>query len=57
MNGMNSTQTGTPFYASPEVWKEQDYDFKSDVWSVGIIAYEMACLTLPFFDEDLDIVY
>ena len=25
------TQTGTPYYASPEVWKDQPYDAKSDI--------------------------
>lgn len=33
--GLNYTQTGTPYYASPEVWKEKPYDFKSDIWSIG----------------------
>lgn len=26
--GMLETQTGTPYYASPEVWNENPYDFK-----------------------------
>ena len=41
-NGFLSTQTGTPYYASPEVWRDQPYDFKSDVWSLGCVLYEMA---------------
>ena len=31
--GMLHTQTGTPYYASPEVWKDRPYDFRSDIWS------------------------
>ena len=38
------TQTGTPYYASPEVWRDEPYDHKSDIWSFGCIVYEMASL-------------
>jgi len=31
--GLVYTQTGTPYYASPEVW--QAYDNRSDIWSLG----------------------
>jgi NIMA (never in mitosis gene a)-related kinase len=43
-NGMLYTQTGTPYYASPEVWKDKPYDSKSDIWSFGAVIYEMATL-------------
>ena len=55
--GLLYTQTGTPYYASPEVWKDQPYDFKSDVWSLGCITYEMANLGLPFQAKDMDHLY
>ena len=38
-NGLLYTQTGTPYYASPEVWKDQPYDSKSDIWSLGCVVY------------------
>jgi NIMA (never in mitosis gene a)-related kinase len=47
------TQTGTPFYASPEVWNEKPYDLKSDIWSLGCVIYEMTTLEPPFKDIDL----
>jgi NIMA (never in mitosis gene a)-related kinase 1/4/5 len=46
--GMLHTQTGTPYYASPEVWKDKPYDSKSDIWSLGCVLYEMAALVPPF---------
>ena len=51
--GLNYTQTGTPYYASPEVWKDEPYDNKSDVWSLGCVIYEMAALRPPFMANDM----
>ena len=39
--GLATTQTGTPYYASPEVWADKPYDYKSDIWSVGCVVYEI----------------
>ena len=38
---MLKTQTGTPYYASPEVWSDKPYNNKSDIWSVGCVLFEM----------------
>jgi len=51
------TQTGTPYYASPEVWRDEPYDHKSDIWSFGCILYELACLRPPFQAKDMDELY
>ena len=46
--GMLSTQTGSPYYASPEVWQDRPYDLNSDIWSVGCVLFEMCTLQPPF---------
>ena len=46
--GMNYTQTGTPYYASPEVWRDEPYSGKSDIWSLGCVLYEIITLKPPF---------
>lgn len=52
--GMDHTQTGTPYYASPEVWSDKPYDYKCDIWSVGCIIYEMCSLKPPFRAQSLE---
>ena len=48
------TQTGTPYYASPEVWRDEPYSYKSDLWSIGCVIYELCALKPPFKGKDLD---
>ena len=42
------TFIGTPYYLSPEIVESKPYSFKSDVWSLGILLYEMCALKMPF---------
>lgn len=53
-NGLLYTQTGTPYYASPQVWKDKPYDSKSDIWSFGCVIYEMTTLDPPFKADDME---
>jgi len=55
--GLLYTQTGTPYYASPEVWKDQPYDHKSDIWSLGCVVYESVSLRPPFKADDMAGLY
>lgn len=38
-SGLAVTQTGTPYYASPEVWSDLPYNGKCDIWSLGCVLY------------------
>ena len=51
------TQTGTPYYLSPEVWKGEPYNSKCDVWSLGCVLYELAALSPPFTANSLEDLY
>ena len=55
--GLGYTQTGTPYYASPEVWEERPYDSKSDVWSLGCVIYEMITFRPPFQAQSMEELY
>eukprot|EP00002_Diphylleia_rotans_P007027 TRINITY_DN164_c0_g1_i5.p1 TRINITY_DN164_c0_g1~~TRINITY_DN164_c0_g1_i5.p1 ORF type:complete len:474 (+),score=111.83 TRINITY_DN164_c0_g1_i5:51-1472(+) len=45
---MSKTRIGTPYYLSPEVWHSQEYNHKSDIWALGVLLYEIACLKYPY---------
>ncbi|XP_019881226.2 serine/threonine-protein kinase Nek8 isoform X2 [Aethina tumida] len=50
LNTRSQAQTvvGTPYYLSPEICEGYKYNEKSDVWAIGCILYELACLKRPF---------
>jgi serine/threonine protein kinase len=44
---------GTPLYMSPELVKEQPYDSSSDLWSLGVILYELFVGQPPFYTNSI----
>ncbi|KAL0236821.1 hypothetical protein PCE1_000218 [Barthelona sp. PCE] len=45
-NNMN-TYAGTPLFMSPELLMGQEYTYKTDLWSLGVIMYKMIVGTYP----------
>ena len=44
---------GTPLYMAPELVQEQPYTHAVDLWSLGVILYELAVGTPPFFTNSI----
>ena len=48
-----ATCVGTPYYLSPELVTGQGYDDRADLWSLGVVAYELLALRRPFTGENI----
>jgi len=42
------TYCGTPITMAPEVLERKKYDSKCDIWSLGVIAYQLVYRKPPF---------
>ena len=42
------TQIGSPVTMSPEIYKNQEYGRATDIWSLGVILYQLCTLNFPF---------
>ena len=50
-----NSRYGTPLYLSPELVDEhaKGYTEKTDIWSLGVVLYELAALDTPFMSDSL----
>ena len=56
LDSNNSSTNVLPYYIAPEVI-DNKYDVTSDVWSIGVIIYQMFYGELPFVGENINELY
>eukprot|EP00931_Biecheleriopsis_adriatica_P073913 TRINITY_DN48111_c0_g1_i1.p1 TRINITY_DN48111_c0_g1~~TRINITY_DN48111_c0_g1_i1.p1 ORF type:complete len:453 (-),score=97.25 TRINITY_DN48111_c0_g1_i1:27-1385(-) len=48
-----SSCVGTPAYMSPELMRNERYDYHVDMWALGCICFELSTLSMPFSSNSL----
>ena len=51
-----STYSGTLLYMSPEILKREEYNYKCDLWSIGIIIYKLYFSIFPYFGANENVI-
>jgi fused-like protein len=44
---------GTPLYLAPEIFTDHAYEYKADLWGLGVMLYELAAGQPPFYANSL----
>jgi len=57
VNDFATTAIGTPQNLSPEIIKQQKYDYKTDIWGLGCVLYEICSLNPPFGANDIGTLF
>lgn len=47
--GLASSTVGTLLYAAPELFTRTEYNYKVDLWSIGIMMFECITGKVPFY--------
>ncbi|CAG9315316.1 unnamed protein product [Blepharisma stoltei] len=50
---LSGSRCGTPGYIAPEILRKEKYDFKADIYSVGILLYHLLTGKSPFTGSSL----
>jgi len=48
---------GTPYFLSPEICSGNKYNFKTDIWMLGCVLYELCSLKKPFTADNFHVTY
>lgn len=54
MNDITKRKVGTPFYLAPELWEDKKCTKKSDIWSLGVILYELCTFKYPYLANNIE---
>lgn len=54
---LTRTVIGTPLYMSPQILSKQPYSSKCDIWSIGVIYYELLVGKHPFTARSMNDLY
>ena len=51
-NSVVKSMSGTPYYMPPELFDEIPDSFPADIWSLGVLLYNLCALSYPFKPSD-----